>query len=87
MSRFINGYACDISGERIIYYDCDPDKNKECKKVWCAFRGILPWKRGTCDKTTDKAARRAGTKPFYIKLGKRGDRVVFGREYIEEAKP
>ena len=28
MSRFIDGYDCDASGERVVYYDCDPQKNK-----------------------------------------------------------
>ncbi len=87
MSRFIDGYACDADGEKVVYYDCDPRKNIECKKTRCAFRGVLPWKRGCCDKTREQAARRGGSKPFYIKLEKKGDQVVFAREYIEEAKP
>lgn len=86
MRRYIDGYACDASGKRVVYYDCDPAKNAECKKTMCAFRGVSPWSGGHCDKTRNKAASRDGSKPFYIKLEQKGDELVFAREYIKEAE-
>ena len=87
MTRFVDGYACGADGKRVVFYDCDPQKNIGCKKTMCAFGGDWQWKRGHCDKTTEKDASRDGSKPFYIKQEKKGARVVFVREYIEEAKP
>lgn len=83
--QHINGYSCDEHGERIIHYVCDPKKNPTCKKTGCAYRRTIGDRRGYCDTTLKKEARREGTRPFYIKI-KKSAKVTFAREYIEEAE-
>lgn len=85
MGQFIDGYICGKAGERTVFYDCDPEKNRTCKKSSCGLLGRGFGGSG-CVATTNKAASREGAKPYYIKLDRRGPEVSFAREYIEEAE-
>lgn len=84
MSKAIGNYICK-NGRRAVFYDCDPSKNKTCKKTIC---GLLM--RGSnkfgCVVTTNKAASREGAKPFFLWTGKSGPVILVAREYIEEAR-
>lgn len=74
------GYLVDKeTGERIVFYVCDPEKNTECPKTAC--RALLPEGVGFCASTTEPEYQAAGTRPFYKRLNGEG---YFGREYIEE---
>lgn len=74
------GYLVDKdSGERVVFYTCDPKKNEECKKTHC--RANIPENMGFCSSSTDPAHRAEGTRPFYKRLN---SEEYFGREYIEE---
>lgn len=78
MCRLIDGYLCDKDGTRIVFYDCDPEKNTACKKGLCAYRG----KAGGCSVVRNRELSRDGAKPFHINLQK-GAEGTFVREYIK----
>lgn len=79
-----DGYLVDgESGEKIIWYECDPAKNTECDKSIC--RSLTKKEDegefGFCSKTPNPAFRKNGGKAFYAVL-KEG--TYWGREYIQE---
>lgn len=74
------GYLVDsATGERIVFYTCDPSKNTECDKTVC--RNENPEGVGFCSSTTEREYQAEGTRPFYKRLNDEG---YFCREYIEE---
>ena len=78
------GYLCDPkTGERVVFYTCDPAKNFLCDKAMCrASRGCEEeGELGFCSSTPEPAFRKDGTRPFYKRLNSDG---YYGREYIEE---
>lgn len=70
------------TGEKVVFYECDPSKNTECDKAMCradeeeSEAGI-----GFCAKTPDPRFRKDGGRAFYAVLK---DGTYWGREYIEE---
>lgn len=76
-----DGYLVDaITRERLVFYVCDPDKNKECDHASC--RDAEESGVGFCASTTERAYMAEGTRPFYKRLNDKG---YYGREYIGEA--
>lgn len=83
-----NGYLVDgLTGNKIVFYTCDPDKNCECTdRGMCNpmsgedNRGI-----GGCSKTANPAFRKDGGRCWYAVLKTPDDgEPYWGREYIEE---
>lgn len=76
------GYLVDAaSGERVVFYTCDPKKNPDCNKSMC--RANIPENMGFCSSSMNPEHRAEGTRPFYKKLNDEG---YFGREYVEEVQ-
>lgn len=79
--KFITDSA---TGGKIVFYECDPRKNEQCRKSACK-----PLSRGDtatgCDITTDPKARAAAGKAFYIYCTP-GPRVKFSRVYISRGR-
>lgn len=83
-----NGYLIDsLTGKKVIFYECDPVKNRECtNRGMCSpmsdvdNRGI-----GGCSKTVNPAFRKDGGKCWYavLKIPDDGE-PYWGREYIKE---
>ena len=74
------GYLVDsATGEKIIFYTCDPSKNTGCDKRLC--RHEHPEGVGFCSSTPEREYQAEGTRPFYKRLNGEG---YFGREYIDE---
>lgn len=78
-----DGYMIDgETGERAVFYECDPAKNFLCEKRMCRASagaegdGAL----GLCSCTLEPAFRKDGGRAFY----KRWNGEYYGREYIEE---
>lgn len=69
-----DGYLMDSeTGKRVVFYQCDPDKNTECEKRAC--------KNLFCSKTTDSRFRKDGGKAFYASFkSSSGGQPVFGWE-------
>ena len=79
-----DGYLVDsITGERVIFYECDPSKNTECTHSICRTTDSLEdeGEFGLCGKCLNPDFKKDGSKPFYAVL-KEG--TYWGREYIEE---
>lgn len=83
-----DGYLVDgETGDKVIFYECDPCKNVECDKALCSplteddARGL-----GGCSKTVNPEFRVDGGKAWYaaLKTPAEGE-PYWGREYIEEA--
>lgn len=70
------------TGEKVVWYECDPDKNTECDKSFCRNENSSEneGQIGLCSKTLNPAFRRAGGRAFYAVL-KEG--TYWGREYID----
>jgi hypothetical protein len=69
------------TGEKIVFYECDPEKNKDCGKLICKHSGLKP-QFGICD-ITNKAEYRADEgRAFYIRC--RHKKPTFERVYINE---
>lgn len=83
----INGYMVNAkTGQRIVWYECDHNKNKECDKSVCrALFGNDNHDFGFCSKTANPAYRKEGTSPWYavLKNSPDGGEPYWGREYIE----
>lgn len=78
------GYICNPdSGERVVFFTCDPAKNCLCDKTMCRAKcgAEDEGEIGFCSSTPEPAFQKDGTKPFWKKLNEAG---YFGREYIEE---
>ena len=76
------GYLVDEHGKKVVFYVCDPAKNKTCNKSMCRYsaEGEDEGCFGLCATTPDPACRKEGTKAFYKKHNEDG---YFSREYIE----
>ena len=77
-----NGYLVDAdTGEKVVFYECDPRKNTECDKRMCRMdREENDSSFGLCAKTTNPAFRKDGGRSFYAVL--KVD-TYWGREYID----
>lgn len=83
MKTNADGYLVNGSGEKIVFFVCDPAKNFLCDKTMCraSAGGEDEGEIGFCSSTPEPAFRKEGTRPFYKRLNSDG---CFGREYIEE---
>lgn len=83
----VDGYLVNAeTGERIIWYECDPNKNTDCGKSIC--RNLNTGEDhdfGFCSKTPNPEFRVDGTKAWYavLKNSPDGGEPYWGREYIE----
>lgn len=77
-----NGYLVDANtGEKIVFYECDPNKNTECDKRMCRMDGSENDSGfGLCAKTINPAFRKDGGRSFYAVLK---EDTYWGREYID----
>ena len=68
------------TGEQLVFYECDPEKNTECEKVFCRQDGEV----GYCAKTTNPEFAKENTRPWYaVKKQTEDGESYWGREYIE----
>lgn len=82
-----DGYLVDAStGERVVFYECDPSKNTECDKVLCRANqdddgdGSF----GFCAKTLNPAFKMDGGRSWYaVKKTPEEGEPFWGREYID----
>ena len=76
-----NGYLVDsTTGKKVVFYECDPQKNIECDKALCRANieeGDSGF--GFCAKTTNPAFRKDGGRMFYAVMK---EDTYWGREYI-----
>lgn len=77
----------ELTGNPVIWYECDPSKNNECDKSIC--RSILAGEDhdfGFCAKTNNKKYRKDGSRSWIavLKTSKDGGEPYWGRQYIEE---
>lgn len=73
------------TGEKIVFYECDPAKNMECKTRICrAEDKETDGGLGFCSKTINPLYRKDGGKAWYavLKTPDEGE-PYWGREYIE----
>lgn len=78
-----DGYLIDgDSGEKVVFYECDPSKNTECSKEHCRLLAGNEDEAsfGFCAKTPNPAFRKEGGRAFYAVLK---DGTYWGREYID----
>jgi hypothetical protein len=80
------GYLVDgATGEKVIFYECDPAKNTVCDKQICRADGAEnDGGLGLCSKTLDPRFRKDGGRAWYAvqKTPDEGE-PYWGREYIE----
>lgn len=76
------GYLVDkTTGEKIVFYECDPKKNTECDKQLCRLDGTEDDSGfGLCAKTMNPAFRKDGGRSFHAVLK---ENTYWGREYID----
>lgn len=76
-----DGYLVnEETGERVIFYECDPEKNKECEKSFCHREGEV----GFCSKTTNPEYAKEGSRSWYaVKKQPEDGEAYWGREYID----
>lgn len=66
--------------EPVVFYECDPEKNRECDKAFC--RG--PEGIGYCAKTTKPEYAKEGSRMWYaVKKFPAIGEEYWGREYID----
>lgn len=73
------------TGQKVIFYECNPAKNFECDKSLCRVDGDEDEGGfGFCSKTVDPRFRKDGGKAWYavLKTPDEGE-PYWGREYIE----
>lgn len=78
------GYLCrPDTGERVVFYECDPHKNFLCDRQLCrALAGTESEAEfGFCSCTPEPAFCKDGGRAFYKRLNEDG---YYGREYIDE---
>ena len=82
----VDGYLVYAStGEKVIWYECDPCKNTECDKTMCRLNATDDHDFGFCSKTINPTYRKEGTKAWYAVLKSDEDNEPYwGREYLEE---
>lgn len=72
------------TGEKVIFYECDPAKNFECDKTLCRMNMDEDHEFGFCTKTIDPRFRKDGGKVWYAVLKNDGESEPYwGREYVE----
>lgn len=80
------GYLVDcLTGDKVVFYECDPAKNTECKTKICrSDSGENDGGLGFCSKTVDSRFRKDGGKAWYavMKTPDDGGEPYWGREYI-----
>lgn len=75
----------EATGERVVFYECDPVKNVNCPKTMCRLVESEDHEFGFCAKTTDPAFRKDGGRAFYSVVKPDGQGGIYwGREYIGE---
>lgn len=76
-----------LTGERVIFYDCDPSKNTECAGSGMCGCSVADEERtvGGCSKTVNPNFRKVGGRCWYavLKTPEAGE-PYWGREYIQE---
>lgn len=81
------GYLVDgVTGEKVLFYECDPRKNTECNREMCRGDGAEDeGSFGFCSKTLDPRFRKDGGKAWYavLKTSEDGGEPYWGREYVE----
>ena len=84
------GYLVDgVTGEKVLFYECDPRKNTECNREMCRGGGAEDEGGfGFCSKTLDPCFRKDGGKAWYavLKTSEDGGEPYWGREYVESCK-
>ena len=73
-----DGYLVDsATGEKVIFYECYPEKNTECDEDEGSF--------GFCSKTLNPQFRKDGGRAWYAVLKQNDDdeEPYWGREYLE----
>lgn len=83
------GYLVDsLTGNKVVFYECDPDKNCECTERGMCSSASTEDARGMggCSKTVNPAFCKDGGRRWYavLKTPVEGE-PYWGREYIEEA--
>lgn len=82
-----NGYLVDgETGEKVLFYECDPMKNTECERKLCrAEADEDEGSFGFCSKTLDPRFRKDGGRVWYAVLKTSSDdgEPYWGREYVE----
>jgi hypothetical protein len=81
------GYLANAdTGEKVIFYDCDPEKHQTCGKRDCKPLGYHG--PGACDMTKFREYKADGGRAFYIRDLARGltreDSLARERIYIDE---
>lgn len=73
------------TGERVVFYECDPAKNVKCSKTMCrAEMAEDEGGFGFCAKTTEEKFRKDGGRAWYaVKKTPDDGEPYWGREYIE----
>jgi hypothetical protein len=81
-----DGYLVDSeTGEKVVFYECDPDLNTECDHAMCRTDGTEgDGGIGFCSKTLNPAFRKEGGRSWYAveKTPDEGE-PYWGREYID----
>lgn len=82
-----DGYLIDSeTGEKVVFYECDPEKNTACDKNMCRYDGVDNSRDlGGCGKVHNPGYAKEGGKKWYavLKTPEIGE-AYWGREYIEE---
>lgn len=75
-----------VTGERVLFYECDPEKNMACNREICRVNSAEDeGSFGFCSKTLDPRWRKVGGKAWYavLKTPNDGGEPYWGREYVE----
>lgn len=84
-----DGYLVDrTTGDKVIFYECDPAKNNICAKTCCGplIREATEQDAlGFCSKTTNPAFQKEGGRRWYavLKQDPDGGEPYWGREYLD----
>ena len=83
-----NYLVYEDTGEKVVFYECDPSKNAECEKRLCraACSEENEAAFGFCSKTDNPAYAKEGGKKWnaVLKPDAGGGEPYWGREYITE---
>lgn len=83
-----NHLVYEDTGEKVVFYECDPAKNAECEKLMCRATcgtGEDEGAIGFCAKTDNPDFAKGGGKKWYAVLKPSEDgEPYWGREYITE---
>lgn len=70
----------DETGKKIVFYECDPEKNKECDKSFCRGENGI----GYCSKTTNPDYAKDGSRTWHaVKKYPDAGEPYWGREYLD----